>query len=370
MHCGRSARLIQAAQFRMNENEIAIAAGDSSAAVDAAIATANRVVVTEILNQAVELMKKSDLEITAAQLLDRSVMAGFDVPITSLGGLDASRALLASPAAPLVENLPRSVAATKVITASAEVTARLIPGVLAPLRDNGTSLAPHTRTYLLTDRILSCFAIPDLGLRWAIPLPAEMLRVTPIRDGVLVIDQPTRDTRGAQKSMMQEKFAGVLTTSQLQFPKLVSQEIDQNALSSQAMRMLLPFVSMALLVRSLLVMDTQDGAVRRQWMKLVALMQARRWLLLQARESIAMQEHLGLSQWIKPREKLLQNCPCPTTNRCSGLRSWVQAKSRLAHLKASVAGKSLEQRRDSDGFLQVGNFDPQSQVRCLVGNYL
>jgi outer membrane protein assembly factor BamB len=190
---------IQAAQFRMNENEIAIAAGDSSAAVDAAIATANRVVVTEILNQAVELMKKSDLEITAAQLLDRSVMAGFDVPITSLGGLDASRALLASPAAPLVENLPRSVAATKVITASAEVTARLIPGVLAPLRDNGTSLAPNTRTYLLADRILSCFAIPDLGLRWAIPLPAEMLRVTPIRDGVLVIDQPTRDTRGAQK---------------------------------------------------------------------------------------------------------------------------------------------------------------------------
>lgn len=190
---------IQAAQLRMNENEIAIAAGDSLAAVDAAIATANRVVVTEILNQAVELMKKSDLEITAAQLLDRSVMAGFDVPITSLGGLDASRALLASPAAPLVENLPRSVAATKVITASTEVTARLIPGVLAPIRDNGTSLAPNTRTYLLADRILSCLAVPDLGLRWAIPLPAEMLRVTPIRDGVLVIDQPTRDTRGAQR---------------------------------------------------------------------------------------------------------------------------------------------------------------------------
>ena len=190
---------IQAAQLRMNENAIAIAAGDSAAAVDAAIATANRVVVTEILNQAVALMKKSDLEITVAQLLDRSVMAGFDVPITSLGGLDASRALLASPAAPLVENLPRAIAATKVITASTEVTARLIPGVLAPVRDNGTSLAPHTRTYLLTDRILSCLAVPDLGLRWAIPLPAEMLRVTPIRDGVLVIDQPTRDTRGAQR---------------------------------------------------------------------------------------------------------------------------------------------------------------------------
>ena len=190
---------IQAAQLRMNENAIAIAAGDSAAAVDAAIATANRVVVTEILNQAVTLMKKSDLEITAAQLLDRSVMAGFDVPITSLGGLDASRALLASPAAPLVENLPRSVAATKVITASTEVTARLVPGVLAPIRDNGTSLAPNTRTYLLTDRILSCLAVPDLGLRWAIPLPEEMLRLTPIRDGVLVIDQPTRDTRGAQR---------------------------------------------------------------------------------------------------------------------------------------------------------------------------
>ena len=190
---------IQAAQIRMNEKSIAIASGDSAAAVDAAIATANRVVVTEILNQAVALMKKSDLEITAAQLLDRCVMAGFDVPITSLGGLDASLALLASPAAPLVENLPRSIAATKVITATSEITARLIPGVLAPVRDNGTALAPNTRTYLLTDRILSCLAVPDLGLRWAVPLPAELLRVAPMRDGVLVIDQPTRDTRGAQK---------------------------------------------------------------------------------------------------------------------------------------------------------------------------
>ncbi len=190
---------IQAAQLRVNEKEFAIAAGDSAAAVDSAITTMSRTVVTEILNQAVALMKKSNLEFTAAQLLDRAVMAGFDVPLTSLGGLDASRALLASPAATLVENLPRPVAATEVITPTTEVTARSLPGILVPVGNNGTSNAANTKTYLLVDSTLKCIAASDLASLWTVPLRAELLRVDLIRDGVLVIDQPMRERRGAQK---------------------------------------------------------------------------------------------------------------------------------------------------------------------------
>ena len=188
----------QASQLRMDEKALAISVGDAAAALDTAIASGNRAVVTEILDRAIVLMRKSDLEITAAQLLDSAVIAGFDVPLASLGGIDASHALLASTAAQLVEDLPRPLAAAEVMTPQSEVTAHLIRGVLAPIRNVGASLSPNGRSYLVVDRSLACLAVPDLAPRWSVALRGEISRVVPLRDGVLVIEQPNREALAAE----------------------------------------------------------------------------------------------------------------------------------------------------------------------------
>lgn len=185
------------AEMRMDKHP-AHGAGDCGAAVSAAIASGSRVVTTTILDQCVTLLREFDLEITAAQLLDRCVMAGFDVPLNSLGGMDASRALLASSAAPAVESLPRALAAEANLDADTPITARLLRGVLTPLQGAGTSPAPHSRAYLVADRALTCLATPSLEQRWKLPLLGDLSAVFQLRDGVIVIEQRDRETLGAQ----------------------------------------------------------------------------------------------------------------------------------------------------------------------------
>ena len=188
----------RAAELRVQERAIANAAGDAVAAIDAAIASADRAVVVETLDRSVVLMRSANLHVTVAQLLDRAVIAGFDVPLKSVDGLSASVVLLGSPASQFVERLPRPIASTELTTAQSEITAHEIRGVLAPVRDVGASLSLNTRSYLLVDRRLSCLTVPDLLPSWSILLRGDMPRIVPQADGVLVIDQPNREALAAE----------------------------------------------------------------------------------------------------------------------------------------------------------------------------
>jgi len=189
---------IQAARIRIAEASVAIAAGDAAAAVDTAIASGNRAAVAEILDHAVTLLNQSQRTITAAQMLDRAVVAGFDVALVSFGGAVASQVLLASPAAQVVVSLPRPLAATETVTAQSDNTVRRIVATLAPVRMSDVVSSLNSQTYLLNDHQLTCLASPDLSQRWTRPILGDKQRVYPISDGVIVIDQRTRTALAAQ----------------------------------------------------------------------------------------------------------------------------------------------------------------------------
>lgn len=187
-----------AAELRIAQGLRAHGAGDAAAAVDAAISTGDRSVVAEILDRSLTLLHPLDLEITAAQLCDRAVMEGFDVTLASQSGKSASQRLAASSAAQFVDGFPRPTAAEASLEANSSVTAQVLRGVLAPVRDVGASFDSHQRTYLFADRHLRCLSTPTLTERWTLPMLGDTPFIVPARDGVIVIDQRDRDTLGAE----------------------------------------------------------------------------------------------------------------------------------------------------------------------------
>ncbi|MSR68981.1 MAG: hypothetical protein EXS17_01345 [Phycisphaerales bacterium] len=187
-----------AAELRMAEQRIAHGAGDAAAAVQTAIATGNRALVTEVLDRTLTLLHPAGLEVTKSQLCDLAVMAGFDVTLASAGGLTASQTLAASPAATLVAGLSRPVAAEAGHDPKESVTAQLLHGVLTPMRDVGASLAANTRTYIVADKHLKCLSTPKLTVQWTIALLGEMRLIIPLREGVIVIDQRDSEMLGAE----------------------------------------------------------------------------------------------------------------------------------------------------------------------------
>ncbi len=188
----------EGAERRMAEQKIAHAAGDAAAAVSTALSTGNRTVVAEALDRALTLLQRGDLEITKAQLCDLAVSAGFDVALASQGGRTASQTLAESPAATLVAGIARPIAAVETHDAEASVTAQLLQGVLAPMRDVGASSTVDARTYIVADRHLNCLATPNLTSQWTVALLGEMPFIIPLRHGVIVIDKRDRETLGAE----------------------------------------------------------------------------------------------------------------------------------------------------------------------------
>lgn len=188
---------LSAAKLRMHDH-LAEAAGDCVAALDAAIACGNRSLVEEILTGAIALLNTADLEISVAQLLDRALMAQCDPAVGALGGRLASVALCESPASSMVAGLPRPVAASQFNGSEDVITARLLRGALAPVRDLSLVAAPHSHAYLVADGTLNCVSIPDLAPRWKVPFRGETSAIIPVRDGVMVIEQSDRETLSVQ----------------------------------------------------------------------------------------------------------------------------------------------------------------------------
>ncbi len=189
---------LQAARARMGEGSVVVATGDASAAVDAALGAGRRDVVAEILDQSLSLLRELNLQVTSAQLLDHAVRRGFDVPLKSQGGIAASTALAMLPAAQFVAGLPRVTSSSSAAGQGSDIVASQLRGVLVPVRMVGASPSFNSRKYLVTGRNLTCVTAPNLDVSWSLPLQGEMPQVVPLREGLLVIDQPGRDALAAQ----------------------------------------------------------------------------------------------------------------------------------------------------------------------------
>lgn len=189
---------LAAATQRFESQDQARGAGDAMAAIAAAINSADGSVVGPILDTVASLLQQKGLELCAAQALDQCIIAGYDMPLPSYQGALASAVLLASKGSPKVQNLPLPIAATGASDSPDDLSARLMRGVLAPVRMGNIGGLDCSRAYLVADRQLVCLQTPDLSAAWSIGLLGEMRFVTPMRGGVLVVEQPDRDTFDAQ----------------------------------------------------------------------------------------------------------------------------------------------------------------------------
>lgn len=140
------------------------AASAASMALDEAIALADTGRVAATLDRILAILQREALPDTAAQLVDRAVTSGMDVPLPSQRGDPASRLRAQMPSASLVRGEPR-------------VSGVRGPRAAQPLRGEPTLMTRRARVTRPTDRLwitdrgsLSCLSADSLQPLWRIPL--------------------------------------------------------------------------------------------------------------------------------------------------------------------------------------------------------
>ena len=190
-----AARLwIGAAQAALSAGTLAEFAGRVDAAIASAIALGDAASVTTVLDATLPLLEAAELPWTRAQLLDRCILSGFDPSLRSLGSERLSAVLARTPSMALVQGTPRPRVGCASLGESAPSSARLLRGILAPVREvaGGPALGRHA--YLIADRTLTRLDPPDLTPRWTVPLLGDVRFVAATPTATLVVEQADRET--------------------------------------------------------------------------------------------------------------------------------------------------------------------------------
>ncbi|MSR28527.1 MAG: hypothetical protein EXS03_02990 [Phycisphaerales bacterium] len=186
---------LAAAKVAASAADRQLAAGAVMASVDAARASGDRGCVATTLAESLALLDDLKLPVTRAHLLDQCVLGGFDLKLPVLGGLSAAKALLASPASESVQGAPRPVAGCVVRNDGGEgPSARLMRGVLAPIRTVAGAASVGLSAFLVADRSVTRLSPPDLEGVWTVPLLGEVRFVAPAGDTTYIVEQPDRET--------------------------------------------------------------------------------------------------------------------------------------------------------------------------------
>lgn len=177
---------------------LARGAGAALAAVDCAIGTGDARTIAVTVGRAVKVLTEQGMPVSSAQALDRCLIAGHDLPLDSHAGATISSLLLQAPGSQAVQNLPLPAGALTSSSPGQELTARVFTGVLAPLRGDEVGSRRNSRAYIVANRMLTAVDSPALATAWTVPLMGDLHFVAPGSQGLLIVEQPDRDSLDAQ----------------------------------------------------------------------------------------------------------------------------------------------------------------------------
>jgi outer membrane protein assembly factor BamB len=183
---------LAAARDEFAKGRGAAGAGFADAALASAIASRDASRVSLALDGAQQILRDAKLEWSAAQLLDRALVAGFDPPVHTLRSERVSTLLARSSASAIVQGSPRP----RVACASSGVdsVARLMRGVLAPTREVAGGEPLGSAAYLIADRTLTRLVKPDLAPAWTVPLMGDLRFVAASGSCTLIVEQVDRES--------------------------------------------------------------------------------------------------------------------------------------------------------------------------------